>query len=340
MELDNEVKGNGNSYTTEFRQYDPRVGRWLSLDPLMDMFPDISPYVAFDNNPVFFIDPYGLYSEGGNECDDGKVKGKEDDFLSSCEPVNVTGQKSCASNEFKDWLNDKGGADAIRTLTNLNYNQKIKSNNSMASIIYGNDAQGNAYYPDELREKYRKEAENEAINSLKAAFAMEKSKVDPTSFSYMLNPLRRAQYMYWRALAVSSRGEGTSLASEVAFDCTLSWLSSRGLSIVKSNINIRIGRLAYKAEVRGLKEVVQEMKLAKCSSEEIARTVHQMRRQIGIEYKNLTDPDLLDAITKRNIRKYKDPLGPTIEYLRDKKKYSWDKIIQKSCTPGGADLGL
>ena len=35
MEADPELKGNGNSYTTEFRQYDPRLGRWLSLNLLM-----------------------------------------------------------------------------------------------------------------------------------------------------------------------------------------------------------------------------------------------------------------------------------------------------------------
>jgi RHS repeat-associated protein len=65
MEVDNEVSGDGNSYTTEFRQYDPRLGRWKSLDPLMFMFPSMSPYCAFDNNPVVFIDPFGLASEGG-----------------------------------------------------------------------------------------------------------------------------------------------------------------------------------------------------------------------------------------------------------------------------------
>jgi hypothetical protein len=31
QEKDDEVKGAGNSYTTEFSQYDPRVGRWLYL---------------------------------------------------------------------------------------------------------------------------------------------------------------------------------------------------------------------------------------------------------------------------------------------------------------------
>jgi RHS repeat-associated protein len=33
-EMDNEVNGNGNSYTTEFRQLDPRLGRWMSVDPV------------------------------------------------------------------------------------------------------------------------------------------------------------------------------------------------------------------------------------------------------------------------------------------------------------------
>lgn len=79
MELDNEVKDNGNSYTTEFRQYDPRLGRWLSLDPLMASFPHVSPYVGFADNPVLFIDPYGLSpgngaNEGGGAGDKTKWK--------------------------------------------------------------------------------------------------------------------------------------------------------------------------------------------------------------------------------------------------------------------------
>jgi len=50
----------GSIYTTEFRQYDPRVGRWLSMDPLMAKYPHQSPYVAFNNNPIYFADPTGL----------------------------------------------------------------------------------------------------------------------------------------------------------------------------------------------------------------------------------------------------------------------------------------
>ncbi len=74
MEKDAEMHGEGNSYTTEFRQYDPRLGRWLSLDPLMAEFPWMSPYVGFDNNPVYYTDPLGL--ETGGAIDEITVTAK------------------------------------------------------------------------------------------------------------------------------------------------------------------------------------------------------------------------------------------------------------------------
>src|SRR5690554_6936969 len=43
-EMDNEVKGQVNSYTTYFRRLDPRVGRWLSIDPKANARE--SPYVS------------------------------------------------------------------------------------------------------------------------------------------------------------------------------------------------------------------------------------------------------------------------------------------------------
>ena len=57
MEKDDELKGNGNSYTTEFRQLDPRVGRWFSVDPVIK--PYISPYNSMSNNPIVKVDPKG-----------------------------------------------------------------------------------------------------------------------------------------------------------------------------------------------------------------------------------------------------------------------------------------
>jgi RHS repeat-associated protein len=46
------------------RQYDCLSGRFLSLDPLMDKFPEQSPYSYANNNPISFKDPTGLEPEG------------------------------------------------------------------------------------------------------------------------------------------------------------------------------------------------------------------------------------------------------------------------------------
>ncbi|WP_168732857.1 RHS repeat domain-containing protein [Flavobacterium supellecticarium] len=59
MEKDDELKGEGNSITTEFRQYDPRIGRWLTPDPKASLMPFQSPYNAFDNRPTITVDPRG-----------------------------------------------------------------------------------------------------------------------------------------------------------------------------------------------------------------------------------------------------------------------------------------
>lgn len=65
METDGNVKeGEGKHYTSYFRQYDPRLGRWWSHDPVAQL--GESPYAAMYNNPIGFSDPFGDCSG----CDD------------------------------------------------------------------------------------------------------------------------------------------------------------------------------------------------------------------------------------------------------------------------------
>jgi RHS repeat-associated protein len=64
-EKDNEIRGEGNSYATEFRQLDPRLGRWLTIDPLFAKFPWLSHYCSFNNSSILHCDPLGLEAEGG-----------------------------------------------------------------------------------------------------------------------------------------------------------------------------------------------------------------------------------------------------------------------------------
>ncbi len=58
QEKDDEIKGEGNSYNTTFRSFDPRIGRWMSPDRLMDY--SRSPFNGLGNNPITSIDPSGL----------------------------------------------------------------------------------------------------------------------------------------------------------------------------------------------------------------------------------------------------------------------------------------
>ncbi|MRX39570.1 hypothetical protein GJU43_09805 [Flavobacterium sp. LC2016-23] len=61
-ELDNELKGEGNSYDFGARIYDPRIGKFLSLDPMQDKFAYISPYSYAENKPTTHIDQDGKYA--------------------------------------------------------------------------------------------------------------------------------------------------------------------------------------------------------------------------------------------------------------------------------------
>jgi len=81
------------------------------------------------------------------------------------------------------------------------------------------------------------------------------------------------------------------------------------------------------------------MRLAGKSSEEIAKVLHSLRRELGVKYKSLTPDNLLNQIYQRNIEKYGDKLGPTIDYLRQQGK-SWDDIINSATRTGGQDLGF
>jgi hypothetical protein len=54
QEGDDEVAGEGNSYTAEFWQYDSRLARRWNLDPVIKIHE--SPYAVISNNPLLFID--------------------------------------------------------------------------------------------------------------------------------------------------------------------------------------------------------------------------------------------------------------------------------------------
>jgi RHS repeat-associated protein len=59
-ENDNEVKGEANLQDYGMRMYDPRLGRFLSIDPLTKTYPWYSPYQFAGNKPIWATDIDGL----------------------------------------------------------------------------------------------------------------------------------------------------------------------------------------------------------------------------------------------------------------------------------------
>ncbi|MEK6334072.1 MAG: LamG-like jellyroll fold domain-containing protein [Acidobacteriota bacterium] len=100
---------------------------------------------------------------------------------------------------------------------------------------------------------------------------------------------------------------------------------------------LAILRQSYEAEVKGLADKAAYLKTTGHSVEEIAIQLHAERRALGVKYKDITPPEILQKILERNLRKYGDELGPSIDWLRRQGK-SWKDIIESASRPGGGDL--
>ena len=66
-----QLYGEGNAYNFGARIYDPRLGRWLSVDPKAKDSPENSPYIAMGNDPVNRID------KGGKQDEDSQDNGEK-----------------------------------------------------------------------------------------------------------------------------------------------------------------------------------------------------------------------------------------------------------------------
>ena len=98
-------------------------------------------------------------------------------------------------------------------------------------------------------------------------------------------------------------------------------------------------RQQYVDAVTALRSNIPTMREAGMSSEQIARALHAERRVLGEKFKSLTPPDMLQKIYERNLQRYGDRLGPSIEWLLKQGK-SWEDIIESATRTGGKDLGF
>ena len=148
MEKDDEVKGAGNSLDFGARIYDSRIGRWMSLDPLMSKYPHLSPYNFAANSPITFLDPDGrkVIPAGKEEVKHlnafvGSVFGKKSGFKVTKKGIKVNRRKlkkamETFSNDQKDLanrLNEVASNDSYTILFKLGTVGSVK--NQVGSTI-------------------------------------------------------------------------------------------------------------------------------------------------------------------------------------------------------------
>lgn len=94
-ENDNEVKGEGNQQDYGMRIYDPRLVRFLSVDPVANKYPELTPYQFASNRPIDGIDRDGLEFYQANN---GKIYFSQIDYLTGKSAVDVKTQAIVSTN--------------------------------------------------------------------------------------------------------------------------------------------------------------------------------------------------------------------------------------------------
>ncbi|MBR2802943.1 MAG: hypothetical protein IKE21_10270 [Erysipelotrichaceae bacterium] len=102
-------------------------------------------------------------------------------------------------------------------------------------------------------------------------------------------------------------------------------------AIAETGIKGNVLRQAYEKEVRDLSSLPEKLAADGLSEEEIARQMHERRRELGRQYKEAAPPLFREYIYAAAAAKYGDPPGPTFEMLRQKK--SCREIIVSASRP-------
>jgi hypothetical protein len=94
QEKDDEIYGQGNTYSAEFWEYDARLGRRWNVDPVFKEYE--SAYAAFSGNPIWLIDPTGAdtsYADKHGKVYDCRPGGENKLYRDSVDPVSVVATK-------------------------------------------------------------------------------------------------------------------------------------------------------------------------------------------------------------------------------------------------------
>ncbi len=309
---------------------DARIGRFLSVDPLAGKYPFYSPYAFSENRVVDGVELEGLEvwltNDGGTAYGPYSPEGAEqagvEPFLPDrwIDEVVITEQNPISAARRAG--EEKAISQYYTQLNSLTLRDYPVG--MLGSVIQEGGDAGEAEYwrTHQLVAFLRDEWLNGPIQGRLAGIG------SPSSRGSLM-PLNVEFEV------ISTLYGGSILVRQIPRLV----VSSAEVGAVVGGRAVLALREAYKLEVNSLSSVAFKLRAAGSSSEEIARTLHGLRRELGVKYKSLTPDDVLQKIYQRNLQKYGDKLGPSIDFLRQQGK-SWDDIIESATRPGGKDLGF
>ena len=132
------------------------------------------------------------------------------------------------------------------------------------------------------------------------------------------------------------------LMGAAIFDGTV-WIfgaiGSLEVNAARATMGLPLLRQSYVDEVKALEEVGLGLRAAGADAETVARILHAERNALKEKYRQLSPSDTHKLFEQRNIDKYGNALGPSIDQLRAAGK-TWDQIIDSAMRAGGKDLGF
>jgi RHS repeat-associated protein len=137
QEKDDEIYGKGKTYSAEFWEYDARVGRRWNVDPVER--PHLSPFAAFSNNPIVFIDPEGntdYYNNSGKWIGTDGITNGVNAIVTSYKIEKSIKRTSRRGKEYK------------AELPNGSFN-KLSTIEVLVAIVIAFDEQGKPYGEDQ-----------------------------------------------------------------------------------------------------------------------------------------------------------------------------------------------
>ena len=128
------------------RNYDPEIGRFLSVDPLYVLYPNLSPYMYVGGNPLAYIDPDGQIIVG--------TDGKPVTYEIDSESGNVQWSDNASEDAIRignAMLETNTGTEQLNEMINSNVAITLKLSNKSLENKKGNPRRGTTLYTDYVR---------------------------------------------------------------------------------------------------------------------------------------------------------------------------------------------